>query len=53
MKQEIARYSYPLKLDLKFKKPLQDIAKANRRKINDEINLAVEMYVKLQKEKAK
>lgn len=53
MKQVAERYNYPLKLDLKFKKPLQNIAKSNRRKINEEINLAVEMYIKLQQEKSK
>lgn len=45
MKAKDNRYSYPLKLDKKLKDPLKKIAKANRRKINDEINLAVELYV--------
>jgi hypothetical protein len=38
-------YAYPLKLDGVFKEPLQALAKKNRRKINDEINLAVEWHL--------
>lgn len=40
-----AVYAYPLKLDETFKKPLQDLASSNRRKINDEINIAVEKHL--------
>lgn len=39
------RYSYPLKLDKHLKEPIRKIAKSNRRKINEEINIAVEQYV--------
>jgi hypothetical protein len=53
MKQKTIRYSYPLKLDKKLKDPLQKIAKSNRRKINDEINLAVELYIEQNQDKAK
>lgn len=39
------RYSYPLKIDENLKEPLIKKAKANRRKINDEINIAIQMYL--------
>ena len=52
-KQKEARYSYPLKLDSKLKDPLTKIAKANRRKLNEEINYAFELYVSQNKEKLK
>lgn len=39
-------YAYPLKLDLRLKAPLLMLADDNRRKINDEINLAVEDYLR-------
>lgn len=38
-------YAYPLKLDEDLKSPLQLIASDNRRKINDEINIAVTEYL--------
>jgi hypothetical protein len=45
MKAKKKKYAYPLKLDERLKKPLQEMATANRRKINDEINIAVEKHV--------
>lgn len=51
MKLKDTRYSYPLKLDKKLKEPLRKIAKVNRRKINDEINLAIDLYIQANKEK--
>lgn len=53
MRAKDTRYSYPLKLDKGLKDPVKKIAKSNRRKINDEINIAVTEYVERNKEKAK
>ncbi len=39
------KYAYPLKLDERLKKPLIELAAANRRSANDEINIAVEKHV--------
>lgn len=52
-KQKEVRYSYPLKLDNKLKEPLSNIAKTNRRKLNEEINFALELYISQNKDKIK
>jgi len=45
-KKEKKRYSFSLKLDDLFKQPLKEKAEKNRRTINEEINIAVENYLK-------
>jgi hypothetical protein len=40
-----SKYAYPLKLDGHLKEPLKSLAASNRRKINDEINIAVEKHL--------
>jgi hypothetical protein len=49
MKVKDNRYSYPLKLDKNLKEPIKKIAKNNRRKINDELNIAVKLYIEYNK----
>jgi len=44
-KTKDTRYRYPLALDENLKEPLKKKAQANRRKINDEINIAIQVYL--------
>lgn len=42
---EEGRYSFPLKVDAGLKDSLIKLAESNRRKINDEINIAIEWHL--------
>lgn len=46
-------YNYPLRLDLKHKKPLKKMAKERRNSMNDEINFAIEYWLLKHQEESK
>ena len=46
-------YKFPLRLKKKSEKPLKKIAENNTRSLNDEINVAIETHIELNKPKEK
>jgi hypothetical protein len=53
MSNEIKRDAFPLKVSVGLGIMVRKLAKANRRKINEELNIAIEEYVEKNKAKLK
>ena len=52
-KKKEKKYAFPLQLDPALKEPIVKLSEVNRRSINEEMNVAIELYIDNNKDKIK